>query len=71
MLGTIQAAEALKYVLAKGGLLENRLLVFNALTMQFRTVSLKRNPCCPVCGEEPEITELKDYEQPACDLRKS
>ncbi|MBU0571514.1 MAG: molybdopterin-synthase adenylyltransferase MoeB [Candidatus Omnitrophica bacterium] len=70
MLGTIQAAEALKYFVGKGELLTNRLLVFNALKMNFRTVNIKRNKSCPVCGEKPTIVELFDEEQPVCDLRK-
>lgn len=68
MLGTIQAAEALKYIIGKGELLTNRLLIFDALNMNFRTVEIKRNEDCPVCGSKPTITELKDYEQPVCDL---
>lgn len=69
MLGTIQAAEVLKYLLGKGDLLTNRLLIFNALKMEFRTAHFKRNIACPVCGDNPTITELKDYEQPVCDIR--
>ncbi|MCP3660464.1 MAG: molybdopterin-synthase adenylyltransferase MoeB [Bacteroidetes bacterium] len=70
MLGTIQAAEALKYLLGKGELLTNKLLVFDAFKMDFRKVDLSHNTNCPVCGREPTIKELKDYEQPVCDLRK-
>jgi len=68
MLGTIQAAEALKFLINKGKLLTDRLLIFNAFNMDFRTVTIKRDPKCPVCGEHPTITKLKDYEQPVCDL---
>ncbi|MGD2278678.1 MAG: molybdopterin-synthase adenylyltransferase MoeB [Candidatus Omnitrophota bacterium] len=70
MLGTIQAAEALKYLIGKGELLTNRLLVFNAFRMDFRTIGVKRNKHCPICGKEPTITELGDEEQPVCDLKK-
>jgi adenylyltransferase/sulfurtransferase len=70
MLGTIQAAEALKYLVGEGELLTNRLLIFNALNMNFRTANVKRNPDCPVCGDNPTITELVDEEQPVCDLKK-
>jgi adenylyltransferase/sulfurtransferase len=70
MLGTIQAAEALKYILGKGKLLTNRLLIFNAFDMNFRTVVISKNPECPICGVNPEITTLQDYEQPTCDLPK-
>jgi len=69
MLGTIQAAEALKFLVDIGDLLTNRLLIFNALNMNFRTVKVNKNPECPVCGEKPTITELKDEEQKACDLK--
>lgn len=68
MLGTIQAAEVLKYLTGKGELLTDRLLIFNAFGMEFRTIRFKRNEECPVCGTKPEITELEDYEQTACDL---
>src|SRR3989338_1151960 len=71
MLGTIQAAEALKYLIGKGELLTNRLLIFNALSMSFRTVAIKKNHRCPVCGENPAITKLVDEQQKTCDLRKS
>ena len=69
MLGTIQAAEVLKYFTGAGSLLTNRLLTFNAKTMDFRTIRTNRNPRCPVCGNNPTIHELIDYEQAACDLK--
>lgn len=69
MLGTIQAAEALRFIIGKGKLLTNRLLIFNALDMEYRTVNFNPNPNCPICGEHPTIRELVDYEQPVCDLR--
>lgn len=68
MLGTIQSAEALKYLVGKGELLTNRLLMFNALDMNFRIVTVKKNPQCPVCGDHPQITELRDEEPKVCDL---
>lgn len=70
MLGTVQAAEALKYLLGIGDLLENRLLIFDALKMKYNEVKLKKNKECPVCGSSPSITELVDYEQIACDIKK-
>jgi molybdopterin/thiamine biosynthesis adenylyltransferase len=70
MLGTIQAAEALKYLIGRGQLLTDRLLIFNALAMEFRTARFKRNPACPMCGAHPTIAELQDYEQGTCDLRR-
>lgn len=69
MLGTIQATEALKFVTGVGDLLTNRLLTFDAKTMNFRTVSFKPRESCGICGTNPTITELKDYEQPLCDLK--
>ncbi len=69
MLGTIQAAEALKFLIGQGELLTNRLLIFNALNMNFRSVGVRRNPQCPVCSDKPAITKLVDQQQKACDLR--
>ena len=62
MIGTIQAAEALKLVLGAGDTLVGRLLLVNALTMEFRTVKLRRDPSCPACGTRT-ITELIDYDE--------
>lgn len=70
MLGAIQAAEALRFLVRKGDLLVNRLLIFNALNMSFRQVTFKRNPRCPVCGKHPWIKQLIDEELPVCDLKK-
>jgi molybdopterin-synthase adenylyltransferase len=50
VIGTIQAAEAIKFILGKGELLTNRLLTFDAMDMEFRTISVVRDPVCPVCG---------------------
>ena len=69
VIGTLQATEALKYLLGVGDLLTGYLMTYDALTMTFRKVKLPKNPHCGVCGEHPTITELVDYEQPACDLR--
>jgi len=62
IIGTIQATEILKLALGKGSSLVGRLLLFNALDMKFRELKLRRDPQCPVCGENPTITELIDYE---------
>jgi molybdopterin/thiamine biosynthesis adenylyltransferase len=70
MLGTIQAAEALKFLTGAGTLLVDRLLTFDALTMDFRKVTLRRRDTCPVCGTSPTITQTVDLEQPVCDLKK-
>jgi molybdopterin/thiamine biosynthesis adenylyltransferase len=69
MLGTIQAAEVLKYLTGVGDLLTNRLLTFNAKTMEFRTINVKHNHRCAVCGDHPTITELVDYEQATCEIK--
>lgn len=70
MLGTIQAAEALKYITGVGELLTNRLLTFDAKTMQFQTFNVRKRKNCELCGEAPTIDHLIDYEQAACDLKK-
>jgi len=62
LVGSIQATEALKYFLGIGESLSSRLLLIDALSMNFREVKLKRNPQCPLCGDNPTITELIDYE---------
>ncbi|MGV8093345.1 MAG: ThiF family adenylyltransferase [Mangrovibacterium sp.] len=71
MLGTIQAAEALKFLTGAGDLLTNKLLTFNAKKMEFRTINVKHNHRCPVCGDHPTITGLVDYEQAACELKNN
>jgi molybdopterin/thiamine biosynthesis adenylyltransferase len=63
VIGTLQATEVVKAILGIGDPLKGRLLLWNALDMDFRTVKVKRNPECPVCGAKPTITELIDYEQ--------
>jgi adenylyltransferase/sulfurtransferase len=63
IVGTIQATEALKLILGSGKTLAGRLLLLDALTMEFRTVKARRDPNCPVCGDHPSITRLIDYEQ--------
>src|SRR5580658_722137 len=61
IVGTIQATEILKLALGKGSSLIGRLLLFNALEMKFREVRLRRDPQCPLCGENPTVTKLIDY----------
>ena len=62
MVGTIQATEAAKVIMGVGETLTGRLLLIDALDMEFRTVKLRRNPECPLCGDNPTVTELIDYE---------
>lgn len=69
MLGTIQATETLKYITGVGELLTNKLLTFNAKTMTFRKINVSRHNACPLCGTEPTVTSLIDYEQATCDLK--
>jgi sulfur-carrier protein adenylyltransferase/sulfurtransferase len=61
VIGSIQANEALKLALGIGDPLVGRLLLFDALAASFTEVTLRRDPACPVCGEEPTITEYIDY----------
>jgi len=68
IIGSIQAAEALKILLGTGDTLVGRLLVFDALRMKFRELKLRKNPECPICGANPTIKELIDYEE-FCGLR--
>jgi molybdopterin/thiamine biosynthesis adenylyltransferase/rhodanese-related sulfurtransferase len=63
IIGTIQTTEALKILLGIGTPLVGRVLFFDALNMGFREMILSKNPECPVCGEQPSITSLIDYEQ--------
>ena len=62
LVGTIQATEGIKLILGVGELLVGRLLLIDALSMRFRTVRLRKDPNCPMCGTH-EITELIDYDQ--------
>ena len=61
MVGTIQATEVVKLILGQGESLSGRLLLIDALSMEFRTVKIRQNPECPLCGENPSVTELIDY----------
>ena len=60
--GTIQATEVLKLILEVGEPLRNRLLLYDALAMEFRTVKIRRDPKCPLCGDDPTVFALIDYE---------
>ncbi len=61
-IGTLQATEALKVLLGIGRPLIGKLLVYDALSMSFDELALKKNPRCKVCAPEPEVTKLIDYE---------
>jgi molybdopterin/thiamine biosynthesis adenylyltransferase/rhodanese-related sulfurtransferase len=62
IIGTIQALETIKLILGIGEPLIGKLLLFDALRMKFRELKLRKDPECPVCGENPTVKELIDYE---------
>lgn len=62
IVGAIQATEVLKLIIGQGQTLKGRLLVMDALDMTFREVKIRRNAACPICGDNPTITKLIDYE---------
>src|SRR5918996_1632509 len=62
-IGTIQANETIKIILGATDIMVNRLLLFDAWRMRFREFKLRKDPKCPVCGENPTIKELIDYEE--------
>ena len=63
IVGTMQALEVIKLILGEGNSLIGRLLLFDALKMNFRELNLQKNPDCLLCGENATIKELIDYEQ--------
>ena len=63
IIGSIQAAEALKLILGVGRSLSGRLLRLDAREMRFREIEVRRDPDCPACGDDPSVTELIDYEE--------
>lgn len=63
IVGSLQALEAIKWILGRrGGTAAGRLLIFDALSLGFREINLRRDPTCPLCGDAPVIAELMDYE---------
>jgi adenylyltransferase/sulfurtransferase len=62
LVGSIQAIETVKLILGIGKSLAGRLVLIDALEMEFRTVKLRRNPDCPLCGDNPTVKELIDYD---------
>ena len=69
LVGVIQATEVIKLILGIGDSLVGRLLLVDALGMSFRTLKLRKNPDCPVCGTHPTVTALIDYDQ-FCGIEK-
>ncbi|GHU83768.1 adenylyltransferase [Clostridia bacterium] len=69
VIGSLQAMEAIKYIIGKGELLTGQLLTYDALKMEFRKIKLPKTNTCAVCGEKPTILKVFDYEQLECDLK--
>ena len=70
VIGSLQAMEAVKFIVGQGDLLTGKLLTFDALKMEWHKINLPQNTDnCPVCGKDPTITELVDYEQAECDMK--
>jgi adenylyltransferase/sulfurtransferase len=63
IIGVVQATEVIKLQLGKGNLLNGKLLLYDSLNMDFKKLNIQRNPACPMCGENPTIKELIDYEE--------
>ncbi|HLH68297.1 MAG TPA: molybdopterin-synthase adenylyltransferase MoeB [Candidatus Dormibacteraeota bacterium] len=63
IIGSLMAFETIKLLLGIGAPLIGRLLIFEGLDLSFRSLSLRRNPACPLCGDHPTVTGLIDYEQ--------
>lgn len=61
IVGSLQAMETIKLILGRGEPMVGRLLLFDALATEFREIEVRKNPDCPVCGENPTVTELIDY----------
>jgi adenylyltransferase/sulfurtransferase len=68
LVGVIQATETIKLILGAGESLAGRLLLVDSLSMKFRELKLRKNPDCPVCGKNPTITKLIDYDE-FCGIR--
>ncbi len=68
IIGSIQALETIKLIIGKGRPLVGRLILFDALSLKFRELKLRKNPDCPICGAHPTITKLIDYEE-FCGIR--
>ena len=70
VIGSLQAMEAIKFIVGQGNLLTGNLLTYDALKNDVRKVKLPHNPNCPVCGAHPTITKLIDYEQAVCEVKR-
>ena len=63
IIGVVQATEVIKLRLGKGNVLNGKLLLYDSLNMDFKKLNIQRNPACPMCGDNPTIKELIDYEE--------
>jgi len=63
IIGSLQANEVIKLIVGAGDPMIGRLLLFDALKMKFRELKLRKNPECPVCGDNPTVTKLIDYQE--------
>lgn len=68
VVGSLQAIEVIKLILGKGDVLKNTLLIYDALKTTFRRVKIPTNAKCPVCGKNPTITELGEYDAEYCTM---
>ena len=68
VIGALQATEVLKLIIGKGKPLKNQLLIYDALGVDFRKVRVPKNKQCPVCGENPTITDLTDLPEEYCSI---
>ena len=68
IIGSLQAMETIKLILGQGSSLVGRLLLFDAVNMKFRELKLRKSPGCPICGENPTVKELIDYQE-FCGIR--
>lgn len=66
VIGCIQVTETIKLLTGAGELLLGRLLLYDALTMRFREIKVRRDPACPLCGDQPTMRELRNYDTAAC-----
>jgi len=69
VVGSLQAIEVIKLILGKGDPLKNTLLIYDALKTTFRRIKVPKNPNCPVCGDNPTIRELLDYDAGYCAVK--
>jgi len=65
-IGLVQATQVLKLILGIGKSLAGRLLIYDALDLEFRVFNLQKNPTCPLCGQKPTITDLESSGRPLC-----